>query len=349
MNRFGCLITLAVLVSLSSADELLMVKKPNGIHLSQLSEEDHHLTNSEVPHFITYLMGFTTEWNRQLKGVSVDLFSVPKANLLVNIHKPSEVEMNFDNILTYKVENLLHEAVTLQETNEAIEKFHGSKSIILDLESQGQDISLHTQQKPMFNGLPTTVMQMKKHLNDSDFKHDGFNHDEEIDFMFISEVEMLREILTKMNANKEVINDESQDSFLISLTSLDKLANKYGSNSSKVIKAAELLEDFVSVFINKMSQLYHDKLLVEVQLSGPVKHHFDEVVKRRMRRSATWSSPSNYKALNDPDHAVTLNIVVWISILLAISVTAISYGIWFMDPGLDSVIYRMTNHRMKTE
>ena len=63
-----------------------------------------------------------------------------------------------------------------------------------------------------------------------------------------------------------------------------------------------------------MSQLYHDKLLVEVQLSGPVKHHFDEVVKRRMRRSATWSSPSNYKALNDPDHAVTLNIVVWISI-----------------------------------
>ena len=53
-----------------------------------------------------------------------------------------------------------------------------------------------------------------------------------------------------MNANKEVINDESQDSFLISLTSLDKLANKYGSNSSKVIKAAELLEDFVSVVSN---------------------------------------------------------------------------------------------------
>ena len=46
----------------------------------------------------------------------------------------------FQNILTYKVENLLHEAVTLQETNEAIEKFHGSKSIILDLESQGQVI-----------------------------------------------------------------------------------------------------------------------------------------------------------------------------------------------------------------
>jgi len=41
------------------------------------------------------------------------------------------------------------------------------------------------------------------------------------------------------------------------------------------------------------------------------------------------------------------NIMLWGGIAYALVIFAISYGIWVMDPGSDSIIYRMTNTRKK--
>jgi len=43
------------------------------------------------------------------------------------------------------------------------------------------------------------------------------------------------------------------------------------------------------------------------------------------------------------------NIILWLMIALGLAVASVSYCIWFMDPGRDSVIYRMTANRMKKD
>lgn len=43
------------------------------------------------------------------------------------------------------------------------------------------------------------------------------------------------------------------------------------------------------------------------------------------------------------------NILFWLTLILAIVIYAIAYNMWYMDPGLDSVIYRMTSQRIKKD
>lgn len=49
------------------------------------------------------------------------------------------------------------------------------------------------------------------------------------------------------------------------------------------------------------------------------------------------------------DYPVIFNIILWFSVVLAFSLLAISYTIGYMDPGRDSIIYRMTSTRMKKD
>lgn len=49
------------------------------------------------------------------------------------------------------------------------------------------------------------------------------------------------------------------------------------------------------------------------------------------------------------DYPAIFNIVLWLSIILLLAVLATSVAMATMDPGRDSIIYRMTNPRMKKD
>lgn len=51
----------------------------------------------------------------------------------------------------------------------------------------------------------------------------------------------------------------------------------------------------------------------------------------------------------DEDYPAIFNIILWFMIILAIVLYAVSYGMWHMDPGRDSIIYRMTTTRLKKD
>ncbi|XP_016121892.1 renin receptor-like isoform X1 [Sinocyclocheilus grahami] len=74
---------------------------------------------------------------------------------------------------------------------------------------------------------------------------------------------------------------------------------------------------------------------------------------RRKNRFKTTSSnpgsPYNLAYKYDYDYAVVFNIVLWLMIVLALSVIVISYNLWNMDPGYDSIIYRMTNQKIRMD
>lgn len=49
------------------------------------------------------------------------------------------------------------------------------------------------------------------------------------------------------------------------------------------------------------------------------------------------------------DYPVIFNIILWFGVLIVFSTLAITYAIATMDPGRDSIIYRMTSTRIKKD
>lgn len=51
----------------------------------------------------------------------------------------------------------------------------------------------------------------------------------------------------------------------------------------------------------------------------------------------------------DEDYSAMFNIILWFVVAFFFSLLAICYTIGTMDPGRDSIIYRMTSTRMKKD
>lgn len=60
-------------------------------------------------------------------------------------------------------------------------------------------------------------------------------------------------------------------------------------------------------------------------------------------------NPMNLATKYNSNYPVIFNIILWFSVVLVFSLLAISIVIGTMDPGRDSIIYRMTSTRMKKD
>jgi hypothetical protein len=57
----------------------------------------------------------------------------------------------------------------------------------------------------------------------------------------------------------------------------------------------------------------------------------------------------NQAVFYSDQYPAIFNLLFWTTLLIALAVFAISYGMFNMDPGLDTVIYRMTSQRIKKD
>merc|ERR1739838_289413 len=299
-----------------------------------------------------------TDWQRALSGVSNDMFNPPKANLMINIHLPTHVTLKLDESATkYKVNNK-YSAASLFETNKQIYQSYGSKSIVLDFEREDQELSLSTKGVEIFKHVASDVSAMHERLHRNDVflsSYKSLKVDENAAyFSFAGEFQVIWDILQSLEANKKSVNDNAADSYLLSFTSVDQLAKKYGEDSPQVHEAVRILETYLPVFIKRMNDVYNGELLAEVYLSGPVKHSFNKVVSRRRRDTSDVAAPvaakpDNLETPNDEDHTAGLNIAVWTSVVLILATVFIVYAMLNSDMGNDNALYRITGTRMKSE
>lgn len=49
------------------------------------------------------------------------------------------------------------------------------------------------------------------------------------------------------------------------------------------------------------------------------------------------------------DFAPIFHIILWLMVFMALIIIYVTYGMMSMDPGSDSIIYRMTTTRLKKE
>lgn len=74
----------------------------------------------------------------------------------------------------------------------------------------------------------------------------------------------------------------------------------------------------------------------------------DNTLHYRVKRQASPTSEATYEPPNinlapsyTSDYAAYFNIILWLVVGIAITVLLISWVMWNMDPGRDSIIYRM--------
>ncbi|CAG0879498.1 unnamed protein product [Darwinula stevensoni] len=118
----------------------------------------------------------------------------------------------------------------------------------------------------------------------------------------------------------------------VNVNTMAAIAEEYGLDSPQFLDAKRLLADTVSVIAETLWDLSQGKSTLVV-MTGAKRVH-------RVRRQAEGQNDSPVSG--GGNSAGIFNIMLWLTVGLLLTTIAISVGIANMDPGRDSIIYRMT-------
>jgi len=317
----------------------------------------------EVPNVLSLALGFSSSEELIWNGLTVgDLFRRPKANILFTIET---IDNSFSpntgsDFLEYRLHG--NADVNLRVLQDKISSVYGDRSLHLELITGIQGLQVSSGYQDKFMDLPDTLNSMLPHLQGEDsimgkIKLGSLNGTGSADIALLSELQLLREIVKKLGENSEWVSDSVPDIYSFHFAGLRLVQSKFGSASSQAVDAARLLASGVSQFSTEIVNLYGGDALVEVLTS-----HQEPIVNRQSRSLfqdvAATSEPTpkpeerpkigNKAPPYDDDYPVVFNIILWMTLFLALAVYVISYGLWNLDPG-DTIIYRMTSQRMKID
>ena len=173
----------------------------------------------------------------------------------------------------------------------------------------------------------------------------------EADLLFLSELQVLRDISSLLSRHKHLAKDHSPDLYSLGLAGLDEIGKHYGEDSEQFRDACKILIDALQKFADDMYNLYGGNAVVELVTV----RSFDTSLVRKTRNiletkqvkdpSTTYNLAYKYNF----EYPVVFNLVLWIMISLALTLIVTCYNIWNMDPGYDSIIYRMTNQKIRMD
>nr|KAF6435061.1 ATPase H+ transporting accessory protein 2 [Rousettus aegyptiacus] len=174
---------------------------------------------------------------------------------------------------------------------------------------------------------------------------------ENVDLLFLSELQVLHDISSLLSRHKHLAKDHSPDLYSLELAGLDEIGKHYGEDSEQFRDASKILVDALQKFADDMYSLYGGNAVVELVTV----RSFDTSLVRKTRtileakQEQNPPSPFNLAYKYNFEYPVVFNMVLWIMIALALAVIITSYNIWNMDPGYDSIIYRMTNQKIRMD
>lgn len=139
--------------------------------------------------------------------------------------------------------------------------------------------------------------------------------------------------------------DESVPTVHIVRVSLEALLAAHEPSSQAIAEAMKLLSNAMLELQTAAEKAFDGAVVVGLITSteAPL------VRSKRQAGEPEEEDPYNIAMKYDSNYPVIFNIILWFSVVLVFSLFAISMAIATMDPGRDSIIYRMTSTRMKKE
>jgi len=170
---------------------------------------------------------------------------------------------------------------------------------------------------------------------------------------FLKEVEGLPRVLEEVSRGSAA-QGSGQDFVLLRLASFSRLVTWYGDSSDQVTEAKKLLLESLERAGEAADRAYPGGVLLLLAATTGRPAAAAAAAAAAPARHLLQAAPQPSSQLNlapefGADYPVVFNLVLFLSITLLVFVLFASLSMATMDPGRDSIIYRMTTIRMKKD
>ncbi|NXR30952.1 RENR protein, partial [Zosterops hypoxanthus] len=310
------------------------------------------IPGERIPDVAALTMGFSVEEDLPWPGLAVgDLFHRPQATVLVTVKGVDKLPVKG---LSYPIENAV--PFSLDSVANAIHTLFSEETpVVLQLAPSEERVYMVGKANAVFEDLSVTLRQLRNRLfQDSSvltsLPLSSLSRNNEVDLLFLSELQVLHDITNLLSRHKHLAKDHSPDLYSLELSGLEEVGKRYGEDSQQFKDASQILVDSLQKFADEMFNLYGGNAVVEVvavkEFNAPLSRKTRSILQSSQ---STKENPYNLAYPYNSDYSVIFNIVLWMMIGLALAVIVISYNLWNMDPGYDSIIYRMTNQKIRMD
>ncbi|CAH2008007.1 unnamed protein product [Acanthoscelides obtectus] len=299
-----------------------------------------HLRESTLIEAFTAALGFSTEHYSNWQGMYIEApFELAEAIVTIAVDGVSDIGQQKGHHFPLKTD--VGEDKIFQHLERRISSHfpeQGANLVRIDLANGLEDIHKYGIFKEIHG-------KNSKHI-----AHKALKIDVDEDRQFLKEITLLHEIAEKV-AEGVIRKDNIPDIFWFRFDSLHALSDLHGPNSTEAMEAKQLLNDVIMQLNAAFTKAYGDNALITV-ITSDSSH-------TRKARSVLQSTPGkddkddkstyNLASYYNKDYPVIFNIILWFGVMMVFSLLAICIAIGNMDPGRDSIIYRMTSTRMKKD
>ncbi|KAM8753007.1 renin receptor isoform 2-T2 [Rhynchonycteris naso] len=299
-------------------------------------------------------MGFSVKEDLPWPGLAVgNLFHRPQATVMLMVKGVDKLALPPGSVISYPLENAV--PFSLDSVANSIHSLFSEETpVVLQLAPSEERVYMVGKANSAFEDLSVTLRQLRNRLFQENsvlnsLPLNSLSRNSEVDLLFLSELQVLHDISSLLSRHKHLARDHSPDLYSLELAGLDEIGKHYGEDSEQFRDASKILVDAVQKFADDMYGLYGGNAVVELVTV----RSFDTSLVRKTRTilEAKQENPTPYNLAYkyNFEYSVVFNMVLWIMITLALAVIVISYNLWNMDPGYDSIIYRMTNQKIRMD
>ena len=280
-------------------------------------------------------LGFTVKSRGAWSGMTItDPFSLPEAVVAVVIEGVDSLDIPKGQ--RFPLDANEFEETTWQAIRERLEERDNDNTLVRISLGDGLDA---LGQSALGELKPTPI-------DETSLRSLSLSKDE--DKKFLEEVQLLHAIAKK--APSAIKPDSKPDIYWLVISCLRPIFDAYGSNSTTSREALVFLNNALTVMHDAFIQAYDGQVVIVAFTNNASKaHHIRSVTLGRQKRDATDMETYNLSKKYTETYPVIFNIFLWFGVVFVFSLLAICIVISQMDPGRDSVIYRMTSNRMKKD
>jgi len=316
---------------------------------------------SEVSNLISSSLGFSIHQDLSWNGLSQgNLFQRPKAHVIVSVDGfgHDSLDLDISSLAKYPTKMDDPYVDTEDVANRLQSATFKQKPLVVDFSADNSVFDIKSHHPHMFRGLSSTLQKVREVMEQgkSPLNRLGLgslNTSHDADLMLLGELQLILEIAQALKEQPSLVQDSTPDLFHFQLGGFKKLVQTYGVKGGQVQDALTLLSAFLDQVTKEFKTLYNSNVVIEVityegSIGQPkmrrarslmASDEEDDDPKKRLGVALDW----------DEDFPPIFNIILWMGILLILALIGIAYGMWNMDPGRDSIIYRMTSQRIKKD
>ncbi|XP_072763498.1 ATPase H(+)-transporting accessory protein 2 isoform X3 [Anoplolepis gracilipes] len=317
----------AILATVYASGELRILHCPDSVEFTLSGK----IEQSCLKEILSATLGFTGKQRDVDHNIAIwDPFSIPQVLVVIVCDGIKMLSSNEKNKVSLIVDEM--EEATWQAIRSRVEERSNDNTLVRINLSDGVD------------ALGQSALGELKPANIEELKFLKPNVEE--DRKFVEEMQLLHAIAE--NAKKQKPKEKPIVYWLV-VSGLKPLQDLHGNTSVETKEAYMLLNDGMEHVSKSFVNTYDGQVIVLAFTNDPSQvRTARSVLLERQRRDALPEFSGRAKTYSE-DYPVIFNILLWFGVIFFFSLLAICIAIADMDPGRDSIIYRMTSNRMKKD